>query len=627
MTWTGDGRHDPETVLLPVVPPAGGPPPGYQPPARPLTTGGLPVVPADATVVLPAFQGDLYTPANFGGVDMDAPTQVLPVITDGMAPPVVEEGAESVARNSAVMAVGSIISRITGFLRTAALAAALGAVAVADNYNLANTLPNMVYELLLGGVLASVIIPLLVRARRQHADRGEAYTQRLLSAATVFLAGATVVAVAAAPLLTLLMANTAKPNDQHLITVFSYLLLPEIFFYGMAGLLAAVLNTRGHFAAPTFTPILNNIVVMLTAVVFIALPSVYHPPTVETITTLQIAVIGVGTTLGIVIQAAGLVPALRKVGFRWKWRWDWRSLGLRELGRISSWMLLYVVVSQIGLFIMLNLAKRAGSQGGPGPAIFDNAYLIFMMAHGIAAVSIMTALMPRMAAAASEKRYRDVASQLSLGVRLSSVILIPASVAYLILGRQLAVTLFQWHSYTNENAIRTGWVVAAAGLGLVPFAVSQLQLFAFYAMPDTKTPALLNIAVVTLRVLLDLFLYGVVLAATWVAAGLMFGNAVSFVFSAIVGYWLLRKRIGRLGLTDLGRSLGRLTGAALIAAVPTLLVAMLLEHFLGLGKLGSFVGLVVGGLVLVAVYLAAAVLLRAREVNQVWTMVRGRLGR
>jgi putative peptidoglycan lipid II flippase len=200
-------------------------------------------------------------------------------------------------------------------------------------------------------------------------------------------------------------------------------------------------------------------------------------------------------------------------------------------------------------------------------------------------------------------------------------------VAYLILGRQLAVTLFQWHNYTNDKAISTGWVVAAAGLGLVPFAISQLQLFAFYAMPDTKTPALLNIAVVALRVALDLLLYGVILAAAWVAAGLMFGNAVSFVFSALLGYWLLRRRIGRLGLSGVLGSLGRLTGAALIAAVPTLLVALLIEHFLGLGKVGSLVGLVVGGLVLVAVYLAAAVLLRAREVNQVWSMVRGRLGR
>jgi putative peptidoglycan lipid II flippase len=206
-------------------------------------------------------------------------------------------------------------------------------------------------------------------------------------------------------------------------------------------------------------------------------------------------------------------------------------------------------------------------------------------------------------------------------------VLIPASVGYVILGRQLAVTLFQWHSYSNANAIATGWVVAAAGLGLVPFAISQLQLFAFYAMPDTKTPALLNIPVVGLRIGVDLLLYGVILSASWVAAGLMFGNAISFVFSAVLGYWLLRRRIGALGLTSVLTSLARLTAAALVAAVPTALVALLIEHFLGLGKLGSLVGLVVGGAVLGTVYLAAAVALRAREVNDVWVMIRSRVGR
>jgi putative peptidoglycan lipid II flippase len=625
MSWTGDRRHDPDaTVVLPALGADGSP-----------TVHGRPVAPADATAIVPAVQGNAGSdlPSTIG----DAPTQVLPVVPaagSGPAgppaggPPELDEGAQSVARNSAVMAVGSMISRITGFLRTAAIAAAIGAVLVGDDYNLSNTLPNMVYELLLGGVLASVIIPVLVRSRRRDADGGDAYTQRLLSAATVFLAVATVLAVACAPLLTLMMANRATPVDRDLITTFSYLLLPEIFFYGLAGLLAAVLNTRGHFAAPTFTPILNNLVVIVTAVVFILLPTVTRPPQPGTISTSQVLVLGVGTTLGIVIQAVGLIPALRRVGFRWRWRWDWRKLGLRELGRISSWMLLYVVVSQIGLVIMLRLAKLAGINAhAPGPAIFDNAYLIFMMAHGIAAVSIMTALMPRMAAAASEKRYTDLAGHLSLGVRLSSVVLIPASVAYLVLGRQLAVTLFQWGSYHHEQAISTGWVVAAAGIGLVPFAISQLQLFAFYAMPDTRTPALLNIPVVALRIAVDLLLYGVILTAAWVAAGLMLGNAISFVFSAVLGYWLLRRRIGALGLTSVLTSLARLTGAALIAAVPTLLVALLIQHFLGLGKLGSLVGLVVGGLVLAAVYLAAAVALRAREVNDVWVMVRSRIGR
>jgi putative peptidoglycan lipid II flippase len=523
------------------------------------------------------------------------------------------------------MALGSMVSRVTGFLRTAALGAALGAAAVSDDYNLANTLPAMVYELLLGGVLAGVIVPLLMRARTTDADRGEAYAQRLLTAAAVFLGAATTLAVLAAPLLTRIMTNARTPSaDRHLITVLGYLLLPEIFFYGIAALLAAILNTRGHFAAPMWAPILNNIVVITTAAVFLLLPG--SPIAADSVSTAQVLVLGIGTTLGIIVQAAGLFPALRKVGFRWRWRWDFRALRLGELARVSAWMLAYVIVSQIGLVVVLKIAKLAGDKAGPGPAIFNNAFLIFMMAHGIVAVSIITALMPRMSRAAAEHRYPDVAAQLSLGIRLSAVILVPATAAYLVLGRALGVTLFEWKHYTHPQAVATGWVIAVAGLGLVPFAIGQLQIFAFYALPDTKTPALVNIPVVLLRVVADV-LFWLVLPAAWVATGLMAGNAISFVGSLLLGFALLRRRIGLLGMSRVAATLGRLGIAAAVAAVPTWLVVYLLDRALGDGKVGSAVQLVVGGVVLLAAYVGMALALRVREVSELFGMLRGRLGR
>ena len=582
MTWYGDQARRPDqdaTVILPAVP-------------------------ADATVILPALQPTVSQPPSGGG----------------------EDNTSSVTRNSAVMAVGSLVSRLTGFVRTVAIGAAIGARAFSNDYTLANTLPNMVYELLLGGVLASVVVPLLVRARTRDSDRGEAYAQRLLTLATVFLAVATAFAVLLAPVLTQVVAGNSSGINQHLITVLGYLLLPEIFFYGIAAVVAAILNTRGHFAAPMWTPILNNIVVIATAGAFILIWSNAKELAPQDVTAGQILVLGVGTTLGIVVQAAGLFPALRKVGFRWRWRWDWRELRLPELARVGGWMLGYVAVSQVALVIVLALAQRAADRGGPGPMVFNNAYLIFMMAHGIVAVSIITALLPRMSTAAAEHRYADVAAQLSLGTRLSAVILIPATAVYVILGRQLGVALFEWRSYNHDDSITTGWVIAAAGIGLVPFAISQLQIFAFYALPDTRTPALLNLPVAALRIVIDLLLY-VGLAAGSVAAGLMIGNAVSFVAATGLGYWLLRRRLGRLGLTQMLSTLARLSAATLIAAVPTLLVSLILVHAIGLGKIASIVELIVGGLILVTVYLAAAVGLRVREVSDVWGMVRGRLGR
>jgi putative peptidoglycan lipid II flippase len=610
-----------------------------------MTDGGVPRRPhdPDATVVMPAARTNQADETHVLPAVPPDPTQEPLAITAEQAVIAEQAGTAgtgddtgaAVARHGSVMAMASIVSRVTGYLRTAAIGAAIGATVVADDYNLANVLPGMVYELLLGGVLASVVVPLIVRARTRDADRGEAYAQRLLSLASIFLAGATAVAVLCAPLFAaLLTSERTAAADLRLVTTLSYLLLPMIFFYGMAALFAAVLNTRGHFAAPALTPILNNVVVIVMAGIFILLPETRASGDqlrAETMTGLQIAVLGLGTTLGIVVQATGLWPALRRVGFRWRWRWDFRELRLRELGRIATWMLVYVLVSQVAVVIILKLAKMAGDAGAAqnqdvaGPAIFNNAYLIFMMAHGIVAVSIITVLMPRMSAAAAENRHADLAHQISLGTRLLCVVLVPMTLLYVILGRPLAVTLFEWGAYGHEQALDTGWVIAAAGLGLVPFAISQIQLFSFYAMPDTKTPALLNLPVVALRIGVDVLLF-VALPLAWVAAGLMFGNTISYVLAVLLGYALLRGRIGSLGLRQVFATIVRLSVAALIAAVPTVLLVVVLEQVWGNEKLASLAQLIFGGLVMTLGFVVTAFTLRIREVRELGAMLRARVG-
>lgn len=592
-------------------------PPVYQPtdPNQPFGNGqpGWPSPPTRAIGVA--------SPVVIPGAPAGPPTQ-----PPGGGPVPLPDEQPSIARSSAVMAAGSMVSRVTGLMRTVVLGAAIGAATVGNAYNLSNTLPNMVYELLLGGVLSSVVVPLLMKARTQDADRGEAYTQRLLSLATIFLAGATVLAVVAAPLLTQLVAGHSAPADKHLITTLSYLILPEIFFYGIAALLAGVLNTRGHFMAPMWSPILNNLVVIATALVFWVMPG---PKTLDatSITTPQVLVLGIGTTLGIVVQASGLIPALRRVQFRWKWRFDFGQLGLRQIGRTSAWMLTYVIMTQIGLTVILRLSQSAANHHkAPGPAIFNNAFLIFMMAHGIVAVSILTALMPRLARAAAEGRFKDMGNNLTMGTRLSAVILIPVTAAYIVLGRPLAVALFQWGNYTHAEAMQTGTVIAVAAIGLVPYAITQMQLFAFYAMPDTKTPALVNMPVVGVRIALDVILY-FALPLALVDAGLMLGNAISYVIAAIIGYQLLRRRIGLLAIGDTMRALGKLAVAAVIAAIPAWLLSLLIQHELGSGKVGAVSALIVGAIVLGVAYVGAGLLLKARDISDVAGIVRSRFGR
>jgi len=345
-----------------------------------------------------------------------------------------------------------------------------------------------------------------------------------------------------------------------------------------------------------------------------------------TITTPQVLVLGIGTTLGIVVQASGLIPALRRVQFRWRWRFDFGKLGLRQIGHTSAWMLVYVIMTQIGLTVILRLSQGAASRSSvlhaaPGPAIFNNAFLIFMMAHGIVAVSILTALMPRLARAAAESRFADMGHNLTMGTRLSAVILIPVTAAYIVLGRPLAVVLFQWGNYTHTEAMQTGTVIAVAAIGLVPYAITQMQLFAFYAMPDTKTPALVNLPVVGVRIALDVILY-FALPLALVDAGLMLGNAISYVLAAVIGYQLLRRRIGLRAIGDTMRALGKLAVAALIAAIPAWLLSLLIQHELGNGKGGAIAALIVGAIVLGLAYVGAGLLLKARDITDVAGMVR-----
>ncbi|WP_432956027.1 murein biosynthesis integral membrane protein MurJ [Micromonospora haikouensis] len=545
---------------------------------------------------------------------------------ESTAPPQEQVAEASAATNSAVMAIGSLVSRGTGFLRTLALTAALGGALVGDAYTTAQILPGMVYEFLLGGILTSVLIPVLVRRRKADADRGQAYTQRLLTLAVLTLAAAALLAVVGAPVLTALYASDKSSGDyQSLVTALSYLMLPMIFFTGLSALISAVLNTRGHFAAPMWAPILNNLVVIATVGLYIAVfgAEIVDP---EQMTTGRILLIGGGTLLGVAIQAAGLLPALRKVGFRWRLRFDFRALGLGELGRLGAWMFCYVAVSQIGLIVLFNLLNRAGRENAAGPLIYNNVFLLLMMAHGIIAVSIITALMPRMSAAAADGRYADLAADLSRGTRTVTAVLAPIAVCYAVLAGPLSVALFRYGAFSDENATATSLVLLVAALALVPFAVSQLFTFAFYALPDTRTPALINIPVVALRIGVQIGLFAA-FSATFAAAGMMIGNAVSYLAAAVFSALLLRPRIGRIGLGGIMRTLGKVLVAALGAALVGLLVVNLLPGGDTLSWPQAVLRLVLGGAVIAGTYLGLAMVLRIGEITEVVGMVRRRLGR
>ncbi len=558
-------------------------------------------------------------------VDAQQP-QNGPVQDQALPPERVDEGGGSTAGNSAVMAVGSLVSRVIGFVRNALIGMTLGDIGNA--YTSAQFLPGQIYELLLGGILSSVLIPLLVRRRKADSDGGLEFTRKLLTFAAVSLATATALVVAAAPWITAIQTSSesgAAYGD--LVTMFAYLILPIIFFTGLSALIGAVLNVRGHFAAPMWAPILNNLVVIATLGVFVVVFGTAKGFGPEDMTPGRVLLIGLGTLLGMVVQAIGLLPALRKVGFSWKWRWDPRSLGLREIGRLAGWMLLYVAANQVAVFVVVRILNRVADESSASVLAFNNVYLLTMMAHGIIGVSVMTALLPKMSAAAAEGRYAEVSADLSRGIRLTCAALAPIAVAYGVLGAPIAVTLFQGGAYGNDAALATGTVLVVAAFAVLPLSISYLCTYAFYSLQANRTVALINLPVVAIRIAGYLVL-AEVLDRSLSAAGMTAANAVSYLISALISLAVLRRRIGRLNLGSVAVALVKvLVAAALAAALGLLVIHLLPGTGAPDGRAEALVQLLAGGTVIMVTYLGAALLLRVQEVSQVVGMVRRKLGR
>ncbi len=531
----------------------------------------------------------------------------------------------SLGRASSLMAVASLVSRVTGFLRQLALVSVLGLGVVNDSYTVANTLPNIVYELLLGGVLTSVMVPLLVRAQTEDADGGEAYTRRLLTVAGAVLALATLVAMATAPLLTrLYLGDGTGPANPQLATAFAWLLLPQIFFYGLGALLGAMLNTRGVFGPFAWAPVLNNVVVLAVLGVFVAVPGRISLDPVR-LSDPKLLVLGLGTTLGIVAQALVLIPAVRRTGFRYRpmWGWDRR---LAETGGLAVWVVGYVLIGQAGYIV----TTRVAADAAPGSvAIYSNAWLLLQVPYGVLGVSLLTALMPRMSRAAAEGRTADVISDLALGTRLSAVVLLPVSALLTLFGTALGVALFSLGAgASGDGSTRLGATLAASAFGLLPFAVMMLQTRVFYALTDSRTPTLLQLVIVAVKIPL-LVATPYVLPPQWVVLGLAAANSLSFVVGSILGQILLHRRLGRLGTAVVLGVLVRVAVASVFGAVLAFGVVLLIGPALpAVGPVaGSWIELLIAAVIGGPAVVVAMLALRVPEVAALWRRVTGKMAR
>ncbi|MEU6016242.1 murein biosynthesis integral membrane protein MurJ [Streptomyces sp. NPDC047515] len=548
------------------------------------------------------------------------------------APPKSGGRASGLLKSSAVMAAGTLVSRLTGFVRSLVITAALGAALLGDSFTIAYTLPTMIYILTVGGGLNSVFVPQLVRSMKDDEDGGEAYANRLLTLVMVALGVIVAIAVFAAPWLIHMMSPTIAGDAaaNSVAVTFARYCLPTIFFMGVHVVMGQILNARGRFGAMMWTPVLNNIVMIFTFGMFIWVygTSAESQMGVQTIPPEGVRLLGIGTLLGLIVQALAMIPYLREAGFRFRPRFDWKGHGLGKTVKLAKWTVLFVLANQAGVIVVTQLATSAGKlsgKDGTGFLAYSNAQLIWGMPQAIITVSVMAALLPRISRAAHDGDPGAVRDDISQGLRNSAVAIVPVAFTFLALGLPMCTLLYA--SAGTEAARSMGYILMAFGLGLIPYSVQYVVLRGFYAYEDTRTPFYNTVIVAAVNAAASALCY-VVLPAQWAVVGMAASYGLAYAVGVGIAWRRLRNRLGGdLDGAHVVRTYARLCLAAVPAAVLGGGVGFAVLLGLGEGAFGSLVALICGGAVLLGVFFVAAKRMRIEEINGMVGMVRGRLGR
>ncbi|MGW4898170.1 murein biosynthesis integral membrane protein MurJ [Kitasatospora sp. NPDC004240] len=558
----------------------------------------------------------------------------------GTAPPAPSGGGGKVAgllNSSAIMAAGTLVSRGTGFLRTMVIATAIGMGVMGDSYNAANTLPTLLYILIGGGALNAVFVPQLVRSMKNDADGGAAYANRLLTLVMVGLAGVVFLAVLGAPVLAQLIAHPlmVDPANADTTVALARYCLPTIFFMGVHVVMGQILNARGRFGAMMWTPVLNNIVVIFTFSAYIWVYGGFGTTEVTpgTISPEGVRLLGLGTLIGLAVQALAMIPYLRAAGFSYRPRFDWRGHGLGKAARLAKWTFFFVLANQAGYLVITQLATWAGKTAetdghtGVGLAAFSNALLIWQLPQAVITVSIMSAVLPRLSRAAADEDAGSVRDDLSYGLRTTAVAVVPAAFLFLSLGPAISRSIYAvgGNETVLDAATGAGLMLSAFALGLIPYSAQYVMLRGFYAYEDTRTPFSNTVWVAACQAGFSLLCWAV-LPAEWVVTGIAFGYGVAYAIGVTVAVPKLKKRIGGLDTKRIGKTYTRLITASVPAAAVGLGLSLLIGSAIG-GWIGSVLAVVLAGGVQLAVFTVIAKRLRIEELNAMLGMVRGRLGR
>ena len=532
----------------------------------------------------------------------------------------------SLVRSSLIMASGTIFSRALGIIRAIMLAATIGVTTnAADAFGVANQLPNNIYAIIVGGVLNAVLVPQIVRARA-HLDGGKAYIDRLLTLALVTFGSITVLTTISAPLLVSLYTNGWSADQLALATAFAYWCLPQLFFYGLYSLLGEVLNARSKFGPYMWAPVLNNIVAIIGMGAFIWQFGL--DPTgqqsVQDWSQAQIAWLAGSATFGVAAQALILFAFWKKMGLSFQFNFSWRGVGLGPAMRTATWTLGMLLVTQIGGVVQTAVASSAvggrdtltgNSIAIASVAAMSIAWLIFMLPHSVATVSIATAYFTRMSIHAMEKKFDELKNDLVDGLRTIAMISVLATTTLIVLAYPIS------RIFVGEipSAISLGNVVIAMVVGLLPFSYVFMIQRAFYSLEDTKTPFLFTVVQVGVNITGSV-LVGFYVADIWIVVALSLVTSGSIMVQSVLAFFMFKRKFGSLGHNQLTLVTAKFAGAALIAG----LVGFSILQAMGGARPGAFpvlsviasmlTCLLIGG-VIVVIYLGILKVLKVREVD------------
>lgn len=516
-----------------------------------------------------------------------------------MSEPTHTSGAEpepSILSSSAVMAAGTMVSRISGYARSALLVAALGNLLHGDIFTLANTVPNMVYILLAGGIFNAVLVPQLVRAMARDSDGGDAYANRVITLAAMFLGVVTVVLVIAAPWLMSLFLqpvydDPALIQQRQSIIDFARLCLPQVFFYGMFALVGQILNARRRFGPMMWAPIANNVLsIVILGIYLLTFGQATQDEQCAGFSTGQELLLGLGSTAGIVVQLLILLPYLRSAGFTYRPRFDFRNAGLGHTLRLGVWTVAFVIVNQIAYAVVVNLASGGTAQAqlaggcqpggvagglaeaGTGYTIYTNAFLIMMVPHAVVTVSLATAILPRLSARAAATDLAGLAQTLSSTLRTALAVVLPFAALLPVISLDVANSFYGYGAGRDSYELYQT-TLALFGPALIFFTVHYLMLRGFYSLEANRTVFFIQCVISAVNIVAAITLVTRT-DPRGTAPALVLAYLLAYAVGSAISYTVLARTLGGLDTRMLVRFVVRMaiavavsTGVALITSI------------------------------------------------------------